>query len=139
MGNNGQTGIVIVVHGEYGEPLLLAAEAIVGGPLGVALVEAPPAADLEVLRRRIAAALHEQDTGQGALMLVDVCGSTPANLCQQAVETHPGSEILTGLSLPMLVKLATCDRRQPAVELAARLRESSQHSVQLGSDLLRKG
>jgi PTS system mannose-specific IIA component len=139
MAKNGQTGIIVVVHGEYGGPLLRAAEAIVGGPLGVALVEAPPSAEVEVLRQRISDALGDVDGGQGALVLVDLCGSTPANLCQQAVELHPGSEILTGLSLPMLVKLATCDRREPAAELAGKLRESSHRSVQIGSDLLRKG
>jgi PTS system mannose-specific IIA component len=105
----------------------------------VALVEAPPSAEVEALRRRIADALRDQDAGRGALVLVDLCGSTPANLCQQLVESHPGSEILTGLSLPMLVKLATCDRRQPAAELAGKLRDSSHRSLQIGSDLLRKG
>ena len=139
MAQNGHTGIIVVVHGEYGGPLLRAAEAIVGQPLGVALVEAPPSAEVDVLRRRIADALREQDTGQGALALVDLCGSTPANLCLHAVESHPGSETLTGLSLPMLVKLATCDRRQPAMDLAEKLRDSAHRSVQIGSDLLRKG
>jgi mannose PTS system EIIA component len=132
------TGVVIVVHGEYGAPLLRAAEELVG-PIGAALVEVPLTVTVEELRGRVEQAVREHDQGQGALVLTDLCGSTPANVCQQVLAAAEGSELVTGVNLPMLVKLSTCDRRQPARKLAADLRRSAQQSVRVGSDLSKGG
>jgi mannose PTS system EIIA component len=131
------TGVVIVVHGEYGAPLLRAAEQLVG-PIGAALVEVPLTGSVQELRERVEQAVRERDQGQGALVLTDLCGSTPANICQQVLAAGE-SELVTGVNLPMLVKLSTCDRRLPARRLAADLRRSTQQSVRVGSDLVRKG
>jgi mannose PTS system EIIA component len=132
------TGAVLVVHGDYGAPLLNAAERIVGS-LSLTAVEVSPEEEIGGLRARISLAMREQDSGSGVLLLTDLCGSTPANLCLSLLDEHPGSEILTGVNLAMLVKLSTCDRFLPASALVEELKGTSQRSIQIGRDLLRKG
>lgn len=133
-----KTGVVLVVHGEYGRPLQRAAEQLVG-PLPVAVMEVPLGVDRDRIREGIERLVGEQEQGQGVLLLVDVCGSTPANLCLQVSARRAGCETLTGLNLAMLMKLSTCDRTRPAAVLAEELRRSAQRSIQSGADLLHKG
>lgn len=132
------TGVVLIVHGHYGAPLLEAARALVG-PLDVALVEASPADPAEAIRARVDAAAAAADRGQGVLLLTDLCGSTPANCCLRVLSGHPRSEMVAGLNLPMLIKLSTVDRRRLPAELAEEIRRTAQRSIQKGADLLDKG
>jgi len=122
------TGILVVVHGDYGDPLVAAAEALVG-PLGLHVTTVCPEADPAVVRRRVARGIERQDRGGGVLVLTDLCGSTPANVCQQLVGARADCEMLTGLNLPMLLKLATCDRKAGARQLAVELEQSSRRSI----------
>jgi len=131
-------GVVILVHGDYGEPLVRAAEAIVG-PLEVAWVQARPETTATELRQQIDRALAAQDRGKGVLVLTDLCGSTPANLCLGFFPERPGIEILTGVNLAMLMKLSTCDRTLTTREAAEELQGSARRSIQIGTDLLAKG
>jgi PTS system mannose-specific IIA component len=133
-----QTGVILIVHERYGEALVAAARALVGA-LELELVAAPLTASAEETRGRLARAAAAAEQGQGLLLITDLCGATPANACLRLLAEHPGSELVAGVNLPMLVKLSTCDRRRPARELAQELRRSAQRSVQLGSELLEKG
>ena len=132
------TGVLLIVHEHYGAPLLDAARALVG-PIDVTLVEAPLDASPEAIRAQVQAAAVSANRGQGVLLLTDICGSTPANCCLRVVAEHPGSEMVAGLNLPMLIKLSTCDLRRPPTELAEELRRTAQRSIQKGADLLDKG
>ncbi len=133
-----KTGVVLIVHEHYGAPLLDAARALVG-ELDVKLVEAPLEEPVEQLRGRVLQVAAAVDSGGGVLLLTDLCGSTPANCCLHVLATHPGSEMVAGLNLPMLIKLSTCDRSRPPAELAEELARTAQRSIQKAGDLLDKG
>lgn len=126
--------MLVVVHGDYGGPLVAAAEAIVG-PLDVGITTVCPEGDPEDVRRRITLGIRRHDRGRGVLLLTDLCGSTPANVCQLVVADREDCEMLTGLNLPMLLKLSTCDRTLDARTLAQELETSSRRSIMVGTGL----
>ena len=129
------TKVLLVVNGNYGDALLEAAEVVVGG-LDVAVVELP-CLEEAAGRRAFDKGKIERHCGTGeVLLLTDLLGSTPANVCLGLVAQNPGWEMLTGLNLPMLMKLATCDPRLNAAELARQLCNSSQRCCKLGTDIL---
>jgi mannose PTS system EIIA component len=131
-------GAVLIVHGSYGGHLLEAARAI-AGPLPAEVLEVMPGTDRDELRRRMEDAIRRQEQGAGVVILVDICGSTPCFVGLTIQASNPGAAVVTGLSLSMLLKLATTHPSLSLTELAAELSRSAQRSVQLGSDLLHKG
>jgi mannose PTS system EIIA component len=133
-----RSGVVIVAHGTYGRQLLEAAVTLVG-PIGAEVVEVQPGEPRDATKQRVDDAAARQDHGAGVLLLVDICGSTPCNVSLEQMAAREGSAMATGLSLAMLMKLATSDPELTPAELADALHRSAQHSVQLGSDLLHKG
>ncbi len=131
------TKVMVVVNGSYGESIVEAAEVVVGS-LGADVVEVP-CLEESADRREFIACKIEQCCGPGdVLLLTDLLGSTPANVCLSMVEQNEGWEMLTGLNLPMLMKLSTCDRTSSAADLARQLCESSQRCCRLGTDILRE-
>ena len=129
--------VLVVVNGSYGDALVEAAEVVVGG-LGVEVVEVP-CLEESADRREFIACKIEQRCGPGeVLLLTDLLGSTPANVCLSMVERHRGWEMLTGLNLPMLMKLATCDPAASAAELARQLCDSAQRCCRLGTEILKE-
>jgi mannose/fructose-specific phosphotransferase system component IIA len=130
--------VVLVGHGSYARRLLEAARTVVGA-LDAAVVDIEAGLARQQIRELLIAAMAEREAEGGVLLLVDLCGSTPCNVGLELLGDSPRAELLTGLSLAMLVKLATADPRLDARGLAAELKRSAQRSVQLGSDLLCKG
>jgi len=108
------------------------AESIVG-PLDVRIITVCSGTDPEHVRQRVSSAITDLDTGAGVLVLTDLCGSTPANMCQSVVRQLEGCEVLSGLNLPMLIKLSTCDRTAGAPQLAEELLDTSRRSIVVGS------
>ena len=99
-----------------------------------------PTRPVDALREEIASCLREADEGEGVLVLTDMFGGTPSNLSLSFHdETHV--EVVTGLNLPMLVKLATLTEDRPLEELAATIREYGRRNISVASELLpdRKG
>ena len=132
MSDKGETGVLIVVHGDYGAPMVDAAEAIVG-PLELAVASFCFEADPDQVRRRVQSEITRLDRGSGVLVLTDLCGSTPANVCQTLVEDRGNCAVLSGLNLPMLVKLSTCDRALGPHRLAEELHGTSRRSIVVGT------
>jgi mannose PTS system EIIA component len=98
-------GLVLVTHGPLGNALRDAAEHVVGPQTQLACVSIDATDDPERRHADLAQALGEVDTGDGVLLLTDMFGSTPANL---ALSFRDGThvEVLSGVNVPMLVKLA---------------------------------
>src|SRR5262245_44978024 len=95
----------------------------------------PASATPEAMRMQIDKALREVDTGRGVLVLVDMFGGTPSNLSLAFLE-EGRVEVVTGVNLPMLVKVA---RHQPGVlihELAETARDYGRRNISVASDLL---
>jgi len=132
-----QTGVLLVVNGDYGRALVDAAEVVVG-ELGIVVVMVCAADHRSALERRILRAVEQVDEGAAVLLLTDLCGSTPANVCLVVAE-HPSCEVVAGVNLAMLLKLSTCDRRRSAAELALELKNTGQRSVVTGAELRKTG
>jgi PTS system mannose-specific IIA component len=131
-----RVGLVIVTHEECGAWLLRAAADIVGPVASSTAVSVPPGETFEEIVRRVGKACDEVDSGSGILILVDVHGSSPFRACLAMMDGSRAVEVVCGVNLPMLIKLATCDRGGlgPA-EVAELVKEVGKRSIRLGSEL----
>ncbi len=132
------TGILVISHGRLATELLAAARTI-----EPELAEQSRAITLEwniepdAARREIARALKELDTGQGVIVLTDMFGGTPTNLSLGFLDPSR-SEVITGVNLPMLIKLASTRRQEGLAlrELARLVAEKGQKSIYVVSEIL---
>lgn len=113
-------GLVLVTHGRLAEEMRAAMEHVVGPQRNVATVCVGPEDDIEARRTEVARRVAEVDTGDGVVLLTDMFGGTPSNLAISQMD-RPGIEVLGGVNLPMLIKLAKARSSHPladAVECA---------------------
>jgi PTS system mannose-specific IIA component len=138
-GGDALVGLVIVTHGGSGACLLSAAAEIVGALEASASIAVVVGEDFGETVRRVAYACDGVDTGAGILILVDVHGSSEFQACLAMVDGSRPVEIVCGVNLPMLIKLATVNRRKehPA-EIADVIKEVGKRSIRLGSELTGK-
>jgi PTS system mannose-specific IIA component len=99
-------GLVVVTHGRLAEEFLSAAEHVVGPQEGVKAVSIGPDDDMEKRRGDILEAAKEVDSGDGVIILTDMFGGTPSNLAISVME-KANAEVVAGVNLPMLIKLAS--------------------------------
>jgi len=98
-------GLVLVTHGALAQEFLAALEYIVGPQKQVETVCFMPNDDIKTRREEILQKVHRTDSGQGVLILTDMFGGTPSNLSISLLDEE-NVEVVAGLNLPMLVKLA---------------------------------
>jgi PTS system mannose-specific IIA component len=113
-------GLVLVTHGRLAEELRAAMEHVVGSQRNVATVCVGPDDDIEGRRAEIRRCINCVETGDGVVLLTDMFGGTPSNLAISQMG-RKGIEVIGGVNLPMLVKLAKVRSNQPladAVECA---------------------
>lgn len=108
-------GLVLVTHGRLAEELRSAMEHVVGAQRNVATVCIGPDDDMEGRRAEITRAIADVDTGDGVVLLTDMFGGTPSNLAISQM-VRKGVEVLSGVNLPMLVKLAKVRGSQPLAD-----------------------
>ena len=94
-----------------------------------------PGQSAEDMREAIDAALTAADQGQGVLVLTDMFGGTPSNISLSFLGERR-VEVVTGLNLPMLIKLATMREPKPLDELARFIRDYGQRNISVASELL---
>jgi PTS system mannose-specific IIA component len=136
--------VVIVTHGQLAAELLNSAEMIVGELPHVAAVSIGWHEDVEQAREAIRRAIErvEQSAGAtaeepaGVLVLTDMFGGTPANLAVTFLEKDR-VEVITGVNLAMLIKLARPPRDADLLGLAREMREHGRNAIWVASDLLR--
>lgn len=128
-------GVVVVTHGQLATELLNAAETIVGGLPRFAAVSIGWHEDTEDARAEIAQAIARVTQDRGVLILTDMFGGTPSNLAM----TFLGDtvEVITGVNLPMLIKLADLGERADLLTAAREMREQGRAAIWVASDLLR--
>jgi PTS system mannose-specific IIA component len=132
-------GLVVVTHGGSGACLLSAAAEIVGTIQAASPIAVVVGEDFGDTLRRVAHACDGVDSGAGVLILVDVYGSSEFQACLAMVDGTRPVEIVSGVNLPMLIKLATVDRHSLApAEIADVLKEVGKRSIRLGSELTGK-
>ena len=113
-------GLVLVTHGHLADELRLAMEHVVGPQRNVATVCIGADDDMEERRSEIDVSIREVDMGDGVVLLTDMFGGTPSNLAISMMN-RPGVEVIAGVNLPMLVKLAkvrSSKRLEEAVDCA---------------------
>jgi len=98
-------GLVLVTHGRLADELRLAMEHVVGAQRNVATICIGPDDDMESCRSDIRTSIAQVDTGDGVVLLTDMFGGTPSNLAISMM-CREGVEVISGVNLPMLVKLA---------------------------------
>ena len=128
-------GVVVVTHGQLATELLNAAEMIVGDLPQFVAVSIGWHDDVEVAREAIARALERVRGAEGVLILTDMFGGTPANLGVTFLEPDK-VEVITGVNLPMLIKLARLPKTGGLLEVARDMREHGRNAIWVATDLL---
>ncbi len=130
-----RVGVVIVSHYRLGEEFLQALGLIVpDGPRFLA-VAVDPKQSVDEMRSGISKALSSADQGHGVLVLTDMFGGTPSNISLSFLQERR-VEVVTGMNLPMLIKLATMTEDKPLDELARFVKEYGQRNISVASELL---
>ncbi len=128
-------GVVIVTHYRLGEEFLQALRLIVpDGPRFFA-VSIDPKQSVDEMRTAIAEALQAADAGSGVLVLTDMFGGTPSNISLSFLKEHH-VEVVTGVNLPMLIKLATLSEERTLEDLAPFIKNYGQRNISLASEIL---
>lgn len=130
-----RVGVVIVTHYRLGEEFLQALRLIIPDAPPFAAVAVDPGQSVEEMREAIAEKLLVADEGEGVLVLTDMFGGTPSNMSLSFLDEHH-VEIVTGINLPMLIKLATLSEEKPLEELAVFIKEYGQRNISVASALL---
>jgi PTS system mannose-specific IIA component len=129
-------GLVVVTHGGAADCLLDAVAGILGPLPSSAPVSISMEETFDETLGRIGKACDQVDGGAGVVLLVDLQGSSPYQACMAMLDGSRPAEVVCGVNLPMLLKLATIDRCEPRPgELAQTLRDVGKRSIRLGSEL----
>jgi PTS system mannose-specific IIA component len=128
-------GIVLVTHGNLAREFLAAMEHVVGKQEQARAISIGPDDDMEQRRADILAAAAEVDTGEGAILLTDMFGGTPSNLAISIID-RAKVEVLAGVNLPMLIKLASVRRTEPLAAAVAQARDAGKKYISVASTLL---
>lgn len=132
---NPMVGVVLLSHEQVAFSMLEAARRVVGTLPSVTVVGASAADDSAAITQRVSQACGDVDDGAGVLIMVDVYGSTPFHVAMSMLDGTRGGEVLCGVNLPMLLKLATLDRtRLSPGEMAQELCECGRRSIRIGSE-----
>ena len=129
-------GVVIVTHGRLAHEFRAALEHVVGPQEQIETVSIGPDDDLDIRRADMLAALARVDTGDGVVVLTDMFGGTPSNLAISIME-QARIEVLAGVNLPMLVKLASV-RNRPIAEAVRMAQEAGRKYITVASRILAK-
>jgi PTS system mannose-specific IIA component len=128
-------GVVIVTHYGLGGEFLQALRLIVPDAPEFHAVSIDPSQSVDEMRRGISVALKAADAGQGVLVLTDMFGGTPSNISLSFLGEHR-VEVVTGVNLPMLIKLATLGEEKSLEDLAAFIASYGQRNISVASELL---
>lgn len=130
-------GVVVVTHGQLANELVNAAEMIAGELPRFEAVALGWHDDPNAAKDQIAAAIGRVRGNEGVLVLTDMFGGTPSNLGITFLEDD-AVEVVTGVNLPMVVKLANLDRTQASLlGVARQVREHAREAIRVASDLMR--
>lgn len=129
-------GVVVVTHGQLATELVNATEMIVGDVARFAAVSIGWHDDVNDVREEIAQAIERVRGEWGVLLLTDMFGGTPSNIGMTFLEKDR-VEVITGVNLPMLIKLAGLRDSSDLLAVARQMREHARDAIWVASDLLR--
>ena len=128
-------GIVLVTHGRLAVEFRSALEHVVGPQTQIETVTIGPDDEGERRRNEIIEAVKRVDVGDGVAILTDMFGGTPSNL-SISVMNRPMVEVLAGINLPMLVKLAKVRSEYPLAEAVVQAQEAGRKYITIASRVL---
>ena len=128
-------GLVLVTHGRLAEEFVFALEHIVGPQAGVETIAIGPDDRMENRRSDIAAAIGRVNSGAGVIILTDMFGGTPSNLAISLLEIGK-VEVVAGLNLPMLVKLARIRKDYALDKAASAAQDAGRKYINVASQIL---
>lgn len=128
-------GMVLVTHGHLATEFRAALEHVVGPQKQIVPISIGPEDDMERRRREIIDAIAEADSGDGVVVLTDMFGGTPSNL---AISVMNGGkvEVLAGVNLPMLIKLASVRESTPLEQAVLQAQDAGRKYVYIASRVL---
>ena len=129
-------GVVVVTHGQLATELLNAAEMIVGDLPSFTAVSIGWHDEVGDAREDIAQAIERVRGDGGVLLLTDMFGGTPSNLAMTFIEANR-IEVITGVNLPMLIKLTSIGASGNLLAVAREMRDDGRNAIWVASDLLR--
>lgn len=135
MENKGRFGGVIVSHGQVANELLAAAETVVGELNMIAAVSIGWHDDVEAAKSEIDSAIKKVSLGNGVILMTDMFGGTPTNISAMFYKEDE-VEIVTGVNLPMVIRLATTTGEMTLDELAADIEEQGKSAITRAGKLL---
>ena len=128
-------GLVIVTHGRLAAEFVAALEHVVGPQRDIAAICIGPDDDMEQRRQDILHAAGEVDSGDGVVLLTDMFGGTPSNLAISVMD-RPKIEVIAGINLPMLIKLASLRQTETLANAVRGAQEAGRKYINVASQLL---
>ncbi len=128
-------GVVVVTHGRLAEEFIAATEHVVGKQKNMRAICIGPEDDMEQRRREILQAIEEVNEGGGVVLLTDMFGGTPSNLAISTME-RAKVEVIAGVNLPMLIKLASVRQKGTIDEAVAAAQEAGRKYISVASKIL---
>ncbi len=128
-------GMVLVTHGRVAAEMVAALEHVVGPQTRVAAICIGPEDDMEQRRKDIMDAVSKCDDGSGVVLLTDMFGGTPSNLAISIMD-RAKVEVIAGVNLPMLIKLASVRGSEPLGEAVISAQEAGRKYINVASKLL---
>jgi PTS system mannose-specific IIA component len=128
-------GMVIVCHGRLADAFVEVMEHVVGKQAQLKAVGIGPEDDAEAARERIVKAVREVATGEGVVVLTDMFGGTPSNLAISVMKTED-IEVIAGVNIPMLIKLASARGKVPMHEAVNQAQEAARKYINVAGNLL---
>jgi len=130
-------GLVLVTHGRLAAELIGALEHVVGPQENVNAVCIGPDDDMERRRTDILDSIERADSGDGVILLTDMFGGTPSNLAISVME-KANVEVIAGVNLPMLIKLASVRATEPLNTAAEHAADAGRKYINIASQLLKE-
>jgi PTS system mannose-specific IIA component len=128
-------GLVLVTHGRLAAEFVTAMEHVVGPQDAIEAICIGPDDDMERRRKDIARAVGKVDQGQGVIILTDLFGGTPSNLAISLMKSE-NVEVIAGVNLPMLVKLAKVRSKQPLADAVTCAEDAGRKYIAAASHVL---
>ena len=128
-------GMVLVTHGRLALEFVAALEHVVGPQANVRAICIGPNDDMEQRRKDILESISAVDDGSGVVLLTDMFGGTPSNLAISVMEQAP-VEIIAGVNLPMLIKLASVRKEMGLTEAVISAQKAGRKYINVASGLL---
>ena len=128
-------GMVLVTHGHLATEFRAALEHVVGPQKGIETITIGPEDDMEQRRQDIVSAVASVDTGQGVVLLTDMFGGTPSNLAISVMD-RTRVEVVAGINLPMLIKLASVREAATLETAVTQAQEAGRKYINIASRVL---